>query len=129
MAYPDGTLLTPVGGAEVDVISRGLRHWIPDPPTFVALGFQWADIRTISLPEWNSIPQGVPIVSIVAQPSSQGLRRLEDTRPAYAPTGSDFTTLVAQGLGAMGTGADGWDATINNPVTALDAVTPSLGVM
>jgi hypothetical protein len=119
VSYPDGTLITPQGGAGVDVISRGIRHWIPDPPTFEALGFVWGDIKAIPAAEFNAIPQGLPLVSIVAPPASQGLRRLEDTRPAYAPVGSNFQSIVAQGLGNAGTAGDGFDMVIAAPILAL----------
>lgn len=56
-AYPDGTLLK-ASGPEIDVISGGVRRWIPDPTTFTAMGLNWNNVVTIADGDWSAIPSG-----------------------------------------------------------------------
>jgi hypothetical protein len=43
----DGTLLKG-SGPEIYLMNGGQRHWIPDPATFSALGFNWTAIQTVA---------------------------------------------------------------------------------
>jgi hypothetical protein len=61
--YPEGTLLV-ASAPEVYVIMGGERRWIPDPVTFEANGYSWADIQRISDPEMNAIPLGSPLTPV-----------------------------------------------------------------
>jgi putative redox protein len=56
----DGTLLTGSATA-VYVMASGQRRWIPDPATFAALGYSWADVQHVMDGDLNAIPLGAPI--------------------------------------------------------------------
>jgi hypothetical protein len=63
--YPsrvDGTLLQG-SGPKVYVVQSGQRHWIPDPATFTASGYQWSAIKHISDADLTAIPEGVAVVA------------------------------------------------------------------
>ncbi|MFY9531888.1 MAG: hypothetical protein WBC04_17820 [Candidatus Acidiferrales bacterium] len=59
----DGTLLKGSGPA-IYVMQNGQRHWIPDPATFNAMGYNWsavqnvADSDLIAIPLGSQVPEG-----------------------------------------------------------------------
>jgi hypothetical protein len=61
--WPDGALVVGSGDPHVYVIKGGQRHWIPDPETFAADGYDWAKLDNISLAYLNAIPLGTPLPS------------------------------------------------------------------
>ena len=56
--YRDGALLRAHGQASVYVVMGGQRHGVPDEATFHARGYQWRDVKQVSLQELSSIPEG-----------------------------------------------------------------------
>jgi len=65
-AYPsraDGTLLQGSGPA-VYVMAACQRHWIPDPDTFNAHGYNWNAIHHVSDADLAAIPEGAPLPSV-----------------------------------------------------------------
>jgi len=70
--YPsraDGTLLQG-SGPQVYVMTSCQRHWIPDPDTFNALGYNWNAIQHIADADLTAIPEGAPLPSKVQQPTT-----------------------------------------------------------
>jgi hypothetical protein len=59
-APPEGALIKG-SGPEVYVILSGQRRHIPNPETFVAMGYRWGDIQTIPDHELGIIPLGAPL--------------------------------------------------------------------
>jgi len=57
-AVRDGYLLSSDASPEIDVVVQGRRCWVPDPQTFEAGGFSWANVGRISAGQWNRIPAG-----------------------------------------------------------------------
>ena len=71
-AYPsrtDGTLLQG-SGPQVYVMTSCQRHWIPDPDTFNALGYNWNAIQHIADADLTAIPEGAQLPSKVQQPTT-----------------------------------------------------------
>ncbi|MFT4217704.1 MAG: hypothetical protein QM619_11055 [Micropruina sp.] len=78
--WPDGALVTAPPAPEVYVVKGGQRHWIPDPPTLFASGYDWSAVETISSSVMGTIPLGDPISSVV-KPTGRDLT---------VDTGDDF---------------------------------------
>jgi hypothetical protein len=64
--WPDGALITSPPAPEVYVIQGGQRHWIPDPQTLLAKGFDWTAVETIPAAVMAAIPLGSQIPSVLA---------------------------------------------------------------
>lgn len=62
--YPDGTLIRPKGKAQVYLIKGGRKCFIPDAETFHAQGFRWEQVLELEETIFNSIPTGIPLISI-----------------------------------------------------------------
>jgi hypothetical protein len=62
--YPDGTLLYGPPDPKIYVIQGGARHWIPNPQTFNADGYNWASVQTIDQATLDSIALGAPITPV-----------------------------------------------------------------
>lgn len=54
-------------------------------------------------------------------PSPGPITRLPTVLPVFEPLASNFQQLVAEGLGNVGTSADGFDALLNDVALALEA--------
>ncbi|MFT3970516.1 MAG: hypothetical protein QM695_09605 [Micropruina sp.] len=65
MGISDGQLVKMLTRPEVYVVQGGQRHWIPDPPTLFASGYDWSAVETISSSVMGTIPLGDPIPSVV----------------------------------------------------------------
>jgi hypothetical protein len=61
--YADGTLLQN-GEIEVYVLQDGVRHCIPDPPTFRAMSFDLGAIIHVTDAELAEVPEGTPFLSL-----------------------------------------------------------------
>ncbi len=64
--YPsraDGTLLQG-SGPQVYVVTGCQRHFIPDPETFTAHGYNWSAIQHISDADLTAIPEGAQLPSV-----------------------------------------------------------------
>lgn len=83
--YPDGTLVKGSGPA-IYVVRGGQKLWIPDPPTFNALGYSWGAVQTIPDASLTAIPTGTQIPS-------------QAPPPAAAPAPSVPTPAQAMALG------------------------------
>jgi hypothetical protein len=59
--WADGALVVAPPAPEVYVVRGGQRHWIPNPATFVADGFDWGDVEAIDEARLTLIPQGAPL--------------------------------------------------------------------
>jgi hypothetical protein len=73
--YPsraDGTLLQG-SGPQVYVMTACQRHWIPDPDTFNALGYNWSAIQRVADADLTAIPEGAQLPSKVQQPTIPNL--------------------------------------------------------
>ena len=73
--YPsraDGTLLQG-SGPQVYVMTTCQRHWIPDPDTFNALGYNWSAIQRVADTDLTAIPVGAQLPSKVQQPTIPNL--------------------------------------------------------
>ena len=103
-AYPsrvDGTLLTD-SGPKVYVMQGGQRHWIPDPATFNASGYQWSAIVRVADADLAAIPEGTAVASAalaaVTNTSAQlasALAQLE-SQPVTAANMVALQQLLAQ---------------------------------
>jgi hypothetical protein len=95
-AYPsraDGTLLQG-SGPQVYVMTSCQRHWIPDPDTFNALGYNWNAIQHIANADLIAIPEGAQVPSKVQQPTTT-----DAASPAPAqPQGLSPAPAQPQGL-------------------------------
>lgn len=63
--YPsraDGTLLK-ASGPKIYVMQGGKRHWIPDPATFNASGYQWSAVVQVADADLNAIPEAVAVAA------------------------------------------------------------------
>jgi hypothetical protein len=47
--------------APVYLMSGGQRHWIPDPSTLFALGYNWGDVESVADSDLNAIPLGAQV--------------------------------------------------------------------
>jgi hypothetical protein len=61
--YPDGTLLYGPPDPKIYVIQGGARHWIPNPQTFNADGYNWSAIVQTDQATLDGIALGAPITS------------------------------------------------------------------
>ena len=64
--YPsraDNTLLQG-SGPKVYVMTGCQRHWIPDPETFTAQGYNWSAIQHVADADLTAIPEGTQIPSV-----------------------------------------------------------------
>ena len=60
----NGTLLKRFGGEEVYLISVDLkRHLFPDGETFLNMGFDWDDVKSVPAAVAFTIPEGIPLKS------------------------------------------------------------------
>jgi hypothetical protein len=67
--YPsraDGALLQG-SGPQVYVMAGCQRHWIPDPVTFTANGYDWSAIQHISDVDLTAIPEGIQLQQTLVQ--------------------------------------------------------------
>jgi len=62
--YPDGTLLYGPPDPKIYVIEGGARHWIPNPQTFNADGYNWSAIVQTDMATLDSIALGAPITPV-----------------------------------------------------------------
>lgn len=62
--YPDGTLLYGPPDPKIYVIEGGYRHWIPNPQTFNADGYNWSAVVQIDQATLDGIALGVPITPV-----------------------------------------------------------------
>ena len=60
----DGTLIKMVKQAETFIIRKGQKRGIPDVSTFMSLGLDFGDVKTLAKEEFNVIPMGPPCPSI-----------------------------------------------------------------
>ena len=60
LSRADGTLLQG-SGPQVYVMAGCQRHWIPDPDTFNAHGYNWNAIQHVSDVDLTAIPEGAPL--------------------------------------------------------------------
>lgn len=78
------------------------RHWIPDPATFTASGYQWSAIDHIADADLTAIPEGVAVAeSAVAALSSTAAQLAADlaqigSQPASAETLIALQASMAQ---------------------------------
>jgi hypothetical protein len=63
LKYPNGTLVKG-SSPQVYVVLNDARHWIPNPGTFDALGYNWEKILVLPDNVLNSIPEGPPFPSV-----------------------------------------------------------------
>ena len=93
-AYPDGTLLK-ASGPEIDVMSGGLRRWVPDPTTFTAMGLSWNNVVTIADGDWSAIPSGPPYPSrtdgTLLQGSGPQVYVMQSAQRHWIPDPATFT--------------------------------------
>lgn len=93
-AYPDGTLLK-ASGPEIDVMSGGVRRWVPDPTTFTAMGLSWNKVVTIADGEWSAIPSGPPYPSrtdgTLLQGSGPQVYVMQSAQRHWIPDPATFT--------------------------------------
>ncbi len=61
------------GSREVFLVKNGVRFHIPDGRTLKSMGLSFDDVRTISVAEMNSIPQGKTLPSLQARLIKGGL--------------------------------------------------------
>ena len=98
-AYPDGTLLK-ASGPEIDMITGGVRRWIPDPTTFTDMGLNWNNVVTISDSEWSTIPSGPPYPSwtdgTLLQGSGPQVYVMQSAQRHWIPDPATFTALGYQ---------------------------------
>jgi hypothetical protein len=98
--YPsraDGTLLQG-SGPKVYVMTSGQRHWIPDPATFNASGYQWSAIKRVADADLTAIPEGVAVVESAVTALNATSAQLAETlaRLGSQPVSSaDLTALQA----------------------------------
>jgi hypothetical protein len=64
--WPDGSLMIAPPAPEVYVVLGGERHWIPDPQTLFAKGWDWNLVETVSSSVLNAIPRGADEPSVLA---------------------------------------------------------------
>ena len=97
--YPDGTLLK-ASGPEIDMITSGVRRWIPDPTTFTDMGLNWNNVVTISDSEWSTIPSGPPYPSwtdgTLLQGSGPQVYVMQSSQRHWIPDPATFTALGYQ---------------------------------
>lgn len=95
----DGTLLK---GSQpnVYVMQNGQRHWIPDPATFDALGYSWADVQTVADADLNAIPLGaqVPEGGKVVLPQFPITATRFDSLPGCGGHMNTTATIFSDGL-------------------------------
>ena len=60
----DGILIKMVKQAETFIIKKGQKRDIPDVSTFMSLGLDFEDVKTLAKEEFNVIPMGPPCPSI-----------------------------------------------------------------
>lgn len=79
----DGTLIKMVKQAETFVVQQGKKRSIPDLATFMALGFDFSDVKTLAKEEFNVIPTGIPCPSVSVASSLPGTENSTDnaTKP------------------------------------------------
>jgi hypothetical protein len=137
-AYPDGTLLK-ASGPEIDMITGGVRRWIPDPTTFTDMGLNWNNVVTISDSEWSTIPSGPPYPSwtdgTLLQGSGPQVYVMQSAQRHWIPDPATFTALGYQwsainhiadaDLTAIPEGAAMAEAAAPAANTALDQITPA----
>jgi len=63
LKYPNGTLVQGTT-RNVYVVLNNYRHWIPDPPTFEAMGYQYAEILPLGSVAYE-LPEGGQFPSVV----------------------------------------------------------------
>jgi len=73
--YPDGTLLYGPPDPKIYVIKGGARHWIPNPQTFNADGYNWSAIVQTDMATLDSIALGAPITTGPSNGPIRVLRR------------------------------------------------------
>lgn len=93
-AHPDGTLLK-ASGPEIDMMSGGVRRWIPDPTTFTDMGLNWSNVVTIADSEWSAIPSGPPYPSrtdgTLLQGSGPQIYVMQNAQRHWIPDPATFT--------------------------------------
>src|SRR5258706_422298 len=99
--YPsraDGTLLQG-SGPQVYVVMGCQRHFIPDPETFNAHGYNWSAIQHISDADLTAIPEGAPYPSRadgrLLQASGAEVDRMQGGQRRWIP---DLATFTCMGL-------------------------------
>jgi hypothetical protein len=94
----NGTLLKG-SGPPVYVMQNGMRHWIPDPATFAAMGYSWTNVQTVAdadltaIPLGNQVPEGG-----TAQPLFPIIASQDDGFPGSGGFMHTDVTLYASGL-------------------------------
>lgn len=123
--YPDGTLLQGTD-PKVYIMAQSERHWIPDPATFQAKGYDWSAIQRVSDAVLAAIPEGAPIPSVVEggtppQPqypdgtflkaSGAEIDRMEGGKRRAIPDAETLNCIMGSNWGAVQTISDAaWNA-------------------
>jgi hypothetical protein len=63
--WPNGALIIAPPAPQVYVMEGGTAHWVPDPPTLFANGYDWSAVETIPGSVMGAIPTGQPIPSVL----------------------------------------------------------------
>lgn len=123
--YADGTLLK-ASGPKVYIMAQSERHWIPDPATFQAKGYDWSAIQRVSDAVLAAIPEGAPIPSVAEggtppQPqypdgtflkaSGAEMDRMEGGKRRAIPDAETLNCIMGPNWGAVQTISDAaWNA-------------------
>ena len=104
--YPSRTdnALLQGSGPEVYVMAGCQRHWIPDPETFNAHGYDWNAIQHVADADLNAIPSGAPL-----PPVGNSAAFISQSVPSWM--NDDVTVAVTM----RNTGDTTWTAGGNNP--------------
>ena len=103
-SYPDGTLLKGEGSPKIYVIKEGKKKWIKTAEEFIAGGYKWEDVKTISQEELDSIPDYTggttpstyPDGTLLKTPESFKVYVIINQKKKWIPTPEVFETLGYQ---------------------------------
>jgi len=99
-----GSLVKAADSARVYVISDHAKRWITSAEVFTGLGYNWANIKTVSAAELSVYPEGDPITVTYRHPNGTLLKyqtypevyRLENGQRRHIANSTVFTNLGYQ---------------------------------
>ena len=119
----DSLITAKSGDPKVYLLRNGNKHWVTNEETLVNLGFNWDDVKRISLKEIQAIPTLEPLTSI-----TQKIYETKDEIYCIEKMWSDDFACGAVGwvigkkqpIKSLKIKIDGQDKTINNWVARPD---------
>jgi hypothetical protein len=130
-AYPsraDGTLLQG-SDPKVYVMQNGQRHWIPDPATFTASGYQASAIDHVSDADLNAIPEGIAVAEAAIAAHNLSISQLAAalTQASSQPLSVPDMIALQASMAAYTVSAEVASAVVKDYTDTLKSIAEKIG--